>query len=259
MLYASSEAREDIQNMTHHSQPSAGNPAEVGNPQADSAAPQAEGVFLRVCRRDERAASLQLLVKAKVNRTRLVGIARSAIPTLAEAHEGHGDRIAFVVPHERTGSQRKWALGWLTHWLRKGRSAKRLAEVYTEAVKSFGAKYAADGYRAGECHAVALRGHLQQRAKDLPGYDLLHFEANPARFAKTASQIEEAAMREEHRRLYRLDREILRGAVAVDSEPETSPWEDELADMNAESAACAMDYRNARSESDSWQRDLGNA
>lgn len=227
-------------------------------------------------------------IKAGARATCLVGVARSALPTLLQAHLDVGEgrrRILWDAPLPcGAPTQERWAFGWLAAWIRKGRSARRLTEIYAAAVRDFERRYQDAGYTPGECPPWALRGHLQRRARELPSYGPEHFRERPSVFQPTASQRELAKWRRERREeiaeFRRREREArrrerlcakegrhhanapekARREVAADAV--TSAWEDEMADFNAEMAGAEMDRRNARrpviSERDQWARDLGN-
>lgn len=189
MGYASSEATGDSRNLTHRPGAAgscAENPDTVGPGGANSAlADAAKPVCLRVCRRDQEPASgLQLLVKAKAAQKRLVGIARSALPSLREAHAGH-DRISW-----ENHAQSRWALGWMTAHLRRGCDAHHLVRIYLELLSRHDDRARKSGFGAGQFMPWGLRKRLQIRADGLPVYPVEHFTGNSAAFQPTASQLQ---------------------------------------------------------------------
>lgn len=170
-----------------------------------------------------------------------VGIARTALPTLAQAHRDAGGEAGGLLPwHE----QRRWALGWLAAWVRKGCDVHRLAEIYATAVRSFEKRYRKDGYtlRDGHRKPWALRGHLQERARSLPRHAAEWYRDKPRAFPRTVMQIEDDRMRDDRR-----------AAVRRGETPEhLREWVEHLANFRAEKPK--SEPANERA---AWARDLG--
>lgn len=208
MCYVPPELGEDIRDMTHRP----GATEKTGEPEGSGAnegipafggqraAPSVPPEGLRPSRLSPGPTPCS--VRAKWKATVLVGIARTAIPTLLQAHLDAGEHrcIAWDAPLPGgAATQERWAFGWLTAWVRKGCSVRRLAEIYAAAVLSFEKKYRSAGHGVGECSPWALRSHLQQRARSLPRHAPEWYRDKPAAFAPTPAQTEWAKQRDEFR------------------------------------------------------------